>query len=85
MNPWFGKSLMLLSLVSTVIIRAPHGGRSRKVAVAESRMGRLEIALLALMWIAAMILPLVAIFTPFLSFADYPLHPVAFTIGVVVL
>jgi protein-S-isoprenylcysteine O-methyltransferase Ste14 len=32
-----------------------------------------------------MILPLVAIFTPFLSFADYPLHPAAFAIGVVVL
>jgi protein-S-isoprenylcysteine O-methyltransferase Ste14 len=32
-----------------------------------------------------MILPLVAIFTSFLSFADYPLHPVAFTIGVVLL
>lgn len=85
MNPWFGKALFLVSIVSTMIIRAPHGGRSRKVAVVESRKGGLEIALLALMWIAAMILPLIAIFTPLLSFADYPLYPVAFAIGVVVL
>jgi protein-S-isoprenylcysteine O-methyltransferase Ste14 len=77
--------LILISIVSTVIIRAPHAGRSRKVVIVESRKGRLEIVLLALMWIAVMILPLVAIFTSFLSFADYPLHPVAFTIGVVVL
>lgn len=85
MNPWFGKVLMLVSIVSTVIIRAPHGGRSRKVAIVESRKGRLEMVLLALMSIAAIILPLVAIFTPFLSFADYPLHPVAFAIGVGIL
>jgi protein-S-isoprenylcysteine O-methyltransferase Ste14 len=85
MNPWFGKVLMLISIVSTVIIRAPHAGRSRKVVIVESRKGRLEIVLLALMWTAVMILPLVAIFTSFLSFADYPLHPVAFIIGVGVL
>jgi protein-S-isoprenylcysteine O-methyltransferase Ste14 len=85
MNPWFGKTLMLIGIVSTIIIRAPHGGRSRKVTVVESRSGPLEIGLLALMWIAGMILPLVAIFTPLLSFADYPLHPAAFAIGVVVL
>jgi protein-S-isoprenylcysteine O-methyltransferase Ste14 len=85
MNAWFGKALFLVGIASTVIIRAPHGSRSRKVAVVESRRDRLEIVLLALMWIAGLILPLVAIFTPFLSFADYPLHPVVFAIGTVVL
>lgn len=85
MNPWFGKALILISIISTVIIRVPHAGRSRKVAVVESRKDRLETVLLALMWIAVVILPLVAIFTPLLEFADYPLHPVAFTLGVVVL
>ena len=58
MNAWFGKVLMLISIVSTVIIRAPHAGRSRKVVIVESRKGRLEIVLLALMWIAVMIFPL---------------------------
>jgi protein-S-isoprenylcysteine O-methyltransferase Ste14 len=85
MNPWFGKAMFLVGIASTIIIRAPHGGRSRKVAVVESRKSPLDIALLALMWIAGMILPLVAIFTPLLSFADYPLHPIAFAIGTVVL
>ncbi|MGO9931203.1 MAG: protein-S-isoprenylcysteine O-methyltransferase [Steroidobacteraceae bacterium] len=85
MNPWFGKALMLIGILSTVIIRGPHGGRSRKVPVVESRKGPLEIVLLALMWIAAIILPLVAIFTPLLAFADYPLHPLAFAIGAVAL
>ena len=85
MNPWFGEALFLVGIASTIIIRAPHGGRSSKVAVVESRRGPLEIALLALMWITGMILPLVAIFTPFLSFADYPLHPVAFAMGSVML
>ena len=85
MNPWFGKAMFLVGIASTIIIRAPHGGRSRKVTVVESRKSPLDIALLALMWIAGMILPLVAIFTPLLSFADYPLHPIAFAIGTVVL
>ena len=39
MNPWFGKAMFLVGIASTVIIRAPHGGRSRKVAVVESRKG----------------------------------------------
>ncbi len=85
MNPWFGKALVLLSMVSIVIIRAPHGRRNSKIAVVESRKGCLEIALLALMWFAVMILPLAAILTPVLSFADYPLHPLAFSIGVIAL
>ena len=85
MNPWFGEALFLVGIASTIIIRAPHGGRSSKVAVVESRRGPLEIALLALMWITGVILPLVAIFTPFLSFVDYPLHPGAFAMGTVVL
>jgi protein-S-isoprenylcysteine O-methyltransferase Ste14 len=85
MNPWFGKALILVSIVSIIIIRAPHGRRNGKIAVVESCKGWLEIVLLALMWFAAMILPLAAILTPVLSFADYPLHPLAFSIGVVAL
>jgi protein-S-isoprenylcysteine O-methyltransferase Ste14 len=85
MNPWFGKAMFLVGIAATIIIRAPHGGRSRKVAVVESRKGPLDTALLALMWITGMILPLMAIFTPLLSFADYPLHPVAFASGTLVL
>src|SRR5438105_3404172 len=74
MNPWLGKALVLVGIIGAAVIRAPHGRRSAKVMVVESRRNRPEVTLLALMWIAMMILPLVSIVTPVLSFADYPLH-----------
>jgi protein-S-isoprenylcysteine O-methyltransferase Ste14 len=85
MNPWFGKALVLVGIIGTVVIRAPHGRRSSKVRVLESRRNRSEVTLLALMWIAMMILPLVSIVTPVLSFADYPLHVVPLFLGIVCL
>jgi protein-S-isoprenylcysteine O-methyltransferase Ste14 len=85
MNPWLGKALVLLGIIVTVVIRAPHGRRSGKVKVLESRRSRSEVALLALMWIAMMILPIVSIVTPLLSFADYPLRVVPLLLGTVCL
>jgi protein-S-isoprenylcysteine O-methyltransferase Ste14 len=85
MNPWLGKALVLLGIIVTVVIRAPHGRRSGKVKVLESRRSRSEVTLLALMWIAMMILPIVSIVTPLLSFADYPLRVVPFLLGTVCL
>ena len=43
------------------------------------------MTLLALMWIAMMILPILSIVTPLLSFADYPLRVVPFLLGAVCL
>jgi protein-S-isoprenylcysteine O-methyltransferase Ste14 len=85
MNPWLGKALVLVGIIGTAAIRAPHGRRSGKVTVVESRKNRTEVTLLALMWIAMMILPLVSIVTPVLSFADYPLHVVPWFLGTVCL
>jgi protein-S-isoprenylcysteine O-methyltransferase Ste14 len=85
MNPWFGKALVLVGIIATAAIRAPHGRRSGKVTVVESRKSRAEVTLLALMWIAVMILPLVSIVTPVLSFADYPLRVVPWFLGTVCL
>jgi protein-S-isoprenylcysteine O-methyltransferase Ste14 len=85
MNPWLGKALILVGIVGVAVIRAPHGKRSGKVRVVESRKGRLEIALLALMWITMMVLPLVYIVTPVLSVANYPLSPLPFFFGTVCL
>ena len=68
-----------------MIIRAPHGTRSGKTNVSESRRGRLEVGLLALMWIATLILPLISIATSLLSFADYALHQAEFFLGIVCL
>src|SRR4051794_24684921 len=85
MNPWLGKALVLVGIIGTAVIRAPHGRRCGKVRVVESRRNRLEIILLALMWIGMMILPLVSIVTPFVSFADYPLHAFPLFVGAVCL
>lgn len=85
MNPWFGRAMVLAGIVAMVVIRAPHGQRSINTPITESRKGPLEIVLLSLMWMATLILPLIAILTPLLRFADYPLHPAAFACGVVAL
>jgi protein-S-isoprenylcysteine O-methyltransferase Ste14 len=82
LNPWFAKIAVLLASVVLVVIRAPHGQRSRTVPVAKSRKGRQETLLLTMAWIA-FFLPLVWIVSPWLEFADYPLHPVPFIAGIV--
>ena len=83
MNPWFGKAAFIVSLISMMLIRAPHGIRSVQVKIEESRKGRLEIALLALMWITTLVLPVISIASPLLSFADYGLHVLPFLLGIV--
>ena len=84
MNPWFAKAIVLLSSLVMVIIRAPHGQRSRTIKVVKSRKGRLEIALLTLAWIA-FFLPLIWVAGPVLAFADYRLRPVPFIAGILAL
>ena len=80
MNPWFAKAIILSSSIVMVVIRAPHGQRSRKIKVVKSRKGPLEIALLTLAWLA-FFLPLTWVAAPVLAFADYPLRPVLFLAG----
>jgi protein-S-isoprenylcysteine O-methyltransferase Ste14 len=84
MNPWFGKAMILASSIVMVIIRAPHGQRSRKVKVVRSERGPLEMCLLTLAWIAFFV-PLVWVAAPVFAFADYSLRPVPFATGVVCL
>jgi protein-S-isoprenylcysteine O-methyltransferase Ste14 len=80
MNPWFAKAVILLASIVMVVIRAPHGQRSRTVPVMRSRKGRLEIVLLTIAWIA-FFLPLIWIATPAFAFADYPLRTIPLLIG----
>jgi protein-S-isoprenylcysteine O-methyltransferase Ste14 len=80
-NPWFAKAAILVASVVMVAIRAPRGQRSRHVKVVTTRKGALEVALLALAWLA-FFLPLLWIATPLLGFADFPLHPALFVAGV---
>ncbi len=84
MNPWFAKVVILLASIVMVVIRAPHGQRSRTILVVRSRKGPLEIALLTIAWVA-FFLPLIWIATPVFAFADYPLHPIPLLTGAVCL
>jgi protein-S-isoprenylcysteine O-methyltransferase Ste14 len=84
MNPWLAKAVILASSVAMVIIRAPHGQRSRGVKVVKTRRGALEVVLLTLAWLAFFI-PLVWVFAPVFAFADYGLRPVPLLAGIVCL
>jgi len=88
MNPWMGKIAILTGLVILIAMRLPHARRGRKVAVAERRTSIQERAfhvLLGIGYITGVILPLLFIATPLLSFADYPLRPWAFASGLALL
>jgi protein-S-isoprenylcysteine O-methyltransferase Ste14 len=80
MSPWFAKAIILLASIVMVVIRAPHGRRSRAIPVVKSRRGVLEIILLSIAWVA-FFLTLIWIATPVFAFADYPLHPIPLLAG----
>ncbi|HEY7326318.1 MAG TPA: protein-S-isoprenylcysteine O-methyltransferase [Gemmataceae bacterium] len=84
MDPWFGKAVILLANLVMVLIRAPHGKRSRETPVLKSRKGTQEIVLLTIAWIA-FLLSLVWIATPLFAFSDYPLHVTTLVAGSVLL
>jgi protein-S-isoprenylcysteine O-methyltransferase Ste14 len=67
-----------------VVIRAPHGQRSRGVKVVKSAKGKLEIILLTLAWLGFFV-PFLWIATRLLAFADYALRPVPFIAGILCL
>ena len=81
MDPWFGEGAVIAASVALVAIRAPHGNRSMKVPVAESRKGAAEKVLLTFAWISFLV-PIVWIASPWLDFADYPLPPAAYAAGI---
>ena len=80
MSPWYGKIAVLAIFLGIVAIRAPHGSRSGKIKVIDDRRGPLETGLLAVAWFVS-ILPLVWVASRFLAFADYPLHPLPYALG----
>src|SRR4051812_35009835 len=84
MNPSIAKAVILAASVAMVIIRAPHGRRSREVKIARSCKSRRESALLTLVWIG-FLLPLLWVVSPVFLFAEYPLRPWLFGAGVLCL
>lgn len=83
MNIWISKITLLVGLVAMIAIRVPHAKECAKVKVVESKRSRPENVVFFLAWLGCMILPVVWIATPFLSFADYKLYPGPFWLGVV--
>jgi protein-S-isoprenylcysteine O-methyltransferase Ste14 len=83
MHLWIAKATLILGIVSVVAIRAPYGRRSSQIKVIKSKRGPLEIVLLSGMWVGSVILPILWVSTPLLSFADYPLHTAQYAAGVV--
>jgi protein-S-isoprenylcysteine O-methyltransferase Ste14 len=82
MNVWYAKSVVLAASILLIVIRAPHGQRSRAVKVVKNRKGRLEVGVLVLAMLGFFV-PLIWVASPLFSFADYPLHPVPFVAGIV--
>ena len=73
MNPWIAKTVILVGTVVMIVIRAPHGRRSRSVKVARSHKTPLETLLLVLAWVGFFV-PLIWVVSPAFSFAEYPLR-----------
>src|SRR4030095_14827807 len=84
MNPWIAKAVILAASVVMIVIRAPHGRRSRGVRVARSCKGPREAALLTLAWMGFLV-PLLWVVFPVFSFAQYSLRPWPFGAGVLCL
>ena len=85
MNPWFGKLAVLVCLIAYCIIRAPHGRRSPSIPIKEDRKGVLEIVLLIGAWLGTTILPLIWVITGWPAGAEYPLRPIPYALGVVLM
>jgi len=66
-----------------ILIRWPHGNRIKTLAVNENRRAPLETALLTGAALGTALIPMVWVTTGFPAFADYSLHPLAFTLGIV--
>ncbi|MBM3841265.1 MAG: isoprenylcysteine carboxylmethyltransferase family protein [Verrucomicrobia bacterium] len=81
MNPWFGKAVILAASVVMILIRAPHGHRSRTIKIIKDRKGRLEVAVLSFAMLGFFI-PLVWVASPAFAFAEYPLRLGPFVGGI---
>ena len=73
MDAWIAKAVVLAATVVMMAIRAPHGRRSRSVKVARSHKTPVETLLLVLAWVGFFV-PLIWVFSPAFSFAEYPLR-----------
>ena len=84
MNPWFAKTSILLGGLIMGVIRATYRFRSRNANAVVNRMGRLEVALLALVSIG-FVVPFLWVASSVFVVADYSLHLAPFVTGILCL
>jgi protein-S-isoprenylcysteine O-methyltransferase Ste14 len=85
MNPLYSRITFFLCTVAYFAIRSPHIRANKRLSVAESRKGKLEVALLAVSSIGMVGLPIAWCLSPVLHRWDYPLHPALYAAGTLVL
>lgn len=73
-NPLILKIMYVAFVVGTVVIRWPHQQRNKDNQIIKDEKTPLEKGLLFGVWLGMMLLPVVYIFTPLLSLANYTLH-----------
>src|SRR5262245_57111521 len=84
MDLWFARAAVIGAIVGLIAIRAPHGPRSRSVAVKRRAVGPLERVLL-LFAVGSTVVPIIWLWRPIFAFAEYPLHAIPFCVGVLLL
>ena len=82
MDLWWARGAVIAAIAGLIAIRAPHGKRSRTVPVKRRAVGPLERVLL-LFAVASTFVPLVWLWRPVFPFAEYPLEPVPYAAGLV--
>ena len=81
-NLWIAKGVMLVAIVMTLVIRAPHGRQSRAIRIAKDRKNRWDVTLL-LLTIVGFWMPVIWVSSSVFAFADYTLHLGSLVAGVV--
>jgi protein-S-isoprenylcysteine O-methyltransferase Ste14 len=82
MNPLYARIAVAIAAIVMIVIRAPHGQRSRTIKVVTRRRTRSEAIVLGIAC-ACFFVPLAWAATGWPAVADFALHPAAFWTGVV--
>jgi protein-S-isoprenylcysteine O-methyltransferase Ste14 len=78
---WIAKGVMLGAIILTLVIRAPHGRRTRAIPIAKDRKSRWDVALL-LLTIVGFWMPVIWASSSLFSFADYTLRLGSLVVGI---
>jgi protein-S-isoprenylcysteine O-methyltransferase Ste14 len=73
MNTLTLKIIFFIGLIASFIIRVPHQQKNKQNKITDNRKTSLEKLLLFCVFLGMLVTPLIYIFSPILSFADYSL------------